>query len=570
MKKNRRRAPALALMLALVLSMCACGGRGEDPAPAEEAAPAVTEAPAPTPPPDPGAALTREQQIALLEQGRDRWAFTDPYDSPWFYTYTDLDHNGRYEVLAATTQGSGIFTYANFYEVTPEGTGIRNLYHEGVTVEGVDDWPEIVMESLPGYQDPDAGRWVYACEGITRDGAARQYFAWYVLELKDGAAEWERIAQKTVEWTEGRDEPTVTCTDAAGNPISQADYEGAPARRYAAWEAFTLPLEWKRVEIPQELAGTAATPAPAAGTAGDQAQNPAGEPIVITKNPTSEALSIGGRTWFIAYAQNIRSTTWEFLSPEGAAFSLEQTMKAHPGLQLELPSEDTLAVSNVPASLNGWAVRVRFMGSGSSALTEPAYIYVGDFVNAYAEPIRAYKETYETGNQGNPAYLRERGLSEMAGYFESVGYALKDLDKDGTPELILAGITPTEGFTDSQGLVYGVYTLDGAGQPVSLAVSQARDRFFLRADSSLLRRGSGGAAYTYYSLLRLRDGALQVDEMAFTDLDGDNHPLFYTQQGDSDTYPGDKSVPVSEDAFWDIVSRWEGSAYTPPLTRLYG
>ena len=208
----------------------------------------------------------------------------------------------------------------------------------------------------------------------------------------------------------------------------------------------------------------------------------------------------------------VTGTTFEG-QPAPEANCLMAFFDVGPGLQLELPSEDTLAVSNVPASLNGWAVRVRFMGSGSSALTEPAYIYVGDFVNAYAEPIRAYKETYETGNQGNPAYLRERGLSEMAGYFESVGYALKDLDKDGTPELILAGITPVEGFTDSQGLVYGVYTLDGAGQPVSLAVSQARDRFFLRADSSLLRRGSGGAAYTYYSLLRLRDGALQVDEM---------------------------------------------------------
>ena len=33
----------------------------------------------------------------------------------------------------------------------------------------------------------------------------------------------------------------------------------------------------------------------------------------ITKNPTSEAIAIGGKTWFIAHADNATSLTWEMV-----------------------------------------------------------------------------------------------------------------------------------------------------------------------------------------------------------------------------------------------------------------
>ena len=39
--------------------------------------------------------------------------------------------------------------------------------------------------------------------------------------------------------------------------------------------------------------------------------------IVITKHPTSETVSEGGRTWFIAKAENETQITWEFFSPDG-------------------------------------------------------------------------------------------------------------------------------------------------------------------------------------------------------------------------------------------------------------
>ena len=71
--------------------------------------------------------------------------------------------------------------------------------------------------------------------------------------------------------------------------------------------------------------------------------------------PTGEKLSPGGKTWFVAHAEGASIVTWEFLSPEGTAYSLTETMSLHPGLLLDAGQVDTVALENVPLSLNGWS-----------------------------------------------------------------------------------------------------------------------------------------------------------------------------------------------------------------------
>ena len=202
----------LALVLAFAVGLSACGpsaGSAQQPA-----ADNPTETPSTVP------SLPQEKQLEILEANRASWEFREPYESPWFYAFTDLDLNGQLEVIAASTQGSGVFTYVNFYEVRADGSGIDNLYHANVEIEGPDDWPEIVLDSLPCYYDAAAGRYYYPCEGVTHDGYAHQYYSWQALCLKDGAADWEFIASKNVDWDENGSN-TTECRDAQGNVISQ-------------------------------------------------------------------------------------------------------------------------------------------------------------------------------------------------------------------------------------------------------------------------------------------------------------------------------------------------------------
>ena len=238
-------------LLLLLLPLAGCTGKT---APAQE--PEATESMATVPasetarPEEASADLPLETQKRVLEANRAQWEFSEPWDSPWFYAYTDLDHNGRLEVIAATTQGSGIFTYANYWEVLPDGSGIDNCYHKGMEIEGPDDWPEIVLDSLSCYFDSAAGCYYYPCEGITHDGYAHQYYAWYALCLKNGVADWEFLAEKSVEWDDNGEH--VSCADAQGNDISWLDYDNAAERRFAGMEKSELKLDWTEVEIPWE------------------------------------------------------------------------------------------------------------------------------------------------------------------------------------------------------------------------------------------------------------------------------------------------------------------------------
>ena len=361
---------AVLLCISLVLTLCACGG--SKAVIQDTAQPATTPAQAQSVAGDspvlmPGTApsMTEDMQKQLLENNRALWAYTEFYDSPWFYTFTDLDHNGQMEVIAATTQGSGLFTYGRLYEVLPDSSGVRNCYHGNVEIEGPDDWPELIEDSLPCYHDAPNDRYYYACEGLARDGYAHQYYAWYALCLKNGVAEWELIASKNVDWDDNGND-TVECRDAQGNLITEQDYDIAVDRRFGGMEKTIVPFNWTQVDIPYEGSSSEIS----------WMDEEMGPEVVITKNPTSETLAAGGKTWFIARADNAVSLTWQLVGPYGTIYSLEEAMQANPGLVLEPLEEGTIAVSNVPASLDGWGVQAVFDGQGNTAVTEPAYIHV--------------------------------------------------------------------------------------------------------------------------------------------------------------------------------------------------
>lgn len=254
------------ILLFVMLMLTACGQTVPVAVPQQESgtvqAPGsgseIPAAETPLAPPLPSA----EEQRRILEANRSLWAFDEgDYAPDWYYTFTDLDHNGLLEVISASTQGSGIFTYAHFYEVLPDGSGVKNLYHADMEIEGPDDWPEIIRDSLPCWYDHAADRRYYVCANDVRDGAAHSMSQLAALCLKDGVAEWEYLASVDIQWTEAGEQRTFL--DGAGNPISEQDFDSAVERRFAGMEQTELKLEWTAVtpsaaaEVPAETeAGT--------------------------------------------------------------------------------------------------------------------------------------------------------------------------------------------------------------------------------------------------------------------------------------------------------------------------
>ncbi len=290
------------------------------------------------------------------------------------------------------------------------------------------------------------------------------------------------------------------------------------------------------------------------------------QPPVITKDPTGEKLSPGGRTWFVAHAEGASLLTWEFLSPDGRVYSITETMSLHPGLLLDGSKEDTVSLENVPLSLNGWSARARFDGPGGSTTTQAALITVTQSEGAYESVIERYRTAMASKDEGSAVSV-QYDVSEMILYASHVGYAKRDLDGNGTEELIVAGIgydIPEEPF------LFEIFTLEN-GTPVSVGRSQARSRLFLMQDNKLYNEGSSGAASSNFSVLQLSGSQLRfLNGLYTTDTLADGSPSPYTyyyttsnQYGDLALLPGDNGM--EEKAANAFLTNWRNSITLPEL-----
>ena len=554
----KKKLSILAAVLLCCLALTACGGKKTETVHLPDPAPTSAPTSVPTMAPATPAPMSEADQRMLIERFRGLWEPDLSYET-WFSAITDLDHNGRLEVLTASLQGSGLFTWVNCYEVNETFTNLNHCPDD--TQEG-QAWPDIIKDSITSYRDPATGRYTYVCEDYLRDGAAHYWTGLMSFCLTDSHIEVRQIASMDEVYTD-QNNSTRRYFDEHNAEITESAYLGAEQRVFAGQEKGTLSLSWTQLQ-------PASTPAPvvtAQATAPVQpqftAQPQANGPVTVTKNPTSESLAVGGKTWFIAHASNASSLTWILTSPQGQTYTLQQAMAANPGLSLEALPEDTLAVSSVPASLDGWSVQARFDGPGGSAVSAPATISVDDSLSVYGGVISAYYRAYNTGSN-TPEYAFNNNLSEFIGSARHVGYALQDLNGDGVQELMIAGILD-DSYTEL--VLFDLYTLEN-GQPVQLATSRARSRYFLRSDGSVLNEGSNGAGNSIFVVNRLYGSQLTPVESAFTWFEGKETDGYYHQTDGYHYEPRSFDETLAEQQFTQLITGWESSITFPQLTQI--
>ena len=291
---------------------------------------------------------------------------------------------------------------------------------------------------------------------------------------------------------------------------------------------------------------TAAVPAPTVPPTAPPA-------IIITKHPSSEKVTVGGKTWFIARAENETQITWEFFSPDGTMYSLQQAMSAHPGLILEVLPEDTLGLRQIPASFSGWSARARYDGPGGTATTERATITVRD---PYAEVIETYRAVHRSGTGSI-----EKGISELVNSYDFVGYTMHDLDSNGVQELILASDFYNSNYAY---VIYEIYTLQN-GNAVCVTQSRARERYFLLVDGTIFMEGSSGAMYSSWVTYQFSGASLMLQEQVLTsdkphDM-ADFAPYYYY----CGTIYGDE-IALTYDVAAKTIDNWKRTIMLPALT----
>ena len=240
------------------------------------------------------------------------------------------------------------------------------------------------------------------------------------------------------------------------------------------------------------VTGTPITETPAA--------DPASPAVVITKSPTGECIPAGGNNWFIAHADNADKITWQILDTGRNVHSLDEAMKMNPGLELKALDNDTLAVSNVPSSFNGWFVRAYFEGAGEPAVSGCAPVYVGSFLNTYSSVINTYKNNLSTKNAPTVytsldqvltgADVESTGVGVLAAMENEIGYYLIDLNTDGVPELVIGSRNEHSGP-----IIIDLFTVSN-GKPKRILASSDRCLYKLREDNRISITGSNGASNT--------------------------------------------------------------------------
>lgn len=148
-------------------------------------------------------------------------------------------------------------------------------------------------------------------------------------------------------------------------------------------------------------------------------------------------------------------------------------------------------------------------GCGSPKLTKEEVIDYGEI--GFADIVSYIVVGYQCGWEDmDPA--AEMQLSNVYAYSSPYcGFAQKDIDGDGIPELLLG-----DKFEDGTTVIYDIYTIHPkTASLIHLASGGERDRFTINESGTIVEEGSNSAADSFTKVYRIRNGKL-VEQKTMT------------------------------------------------------
>lgn len=157
---------------------------------------------------------------------------------------------------------------------------------------------------------------------------------------------------------------------------------------------------------------------------------PANDPPKITKNPTGETVETGGSAMFIARADNADKIVWRLVSPDTTnTVPAEDGPAYFSGLQVSGTGTETLVLSNIPKSLDGWCAECKFVNGNGTSFTTGAIITVKNKTTTPAATATP-APTASTGNVKAPVInTQPRGVNQTVG--SGATLSVKAISTDG-------------------------------------------------------------------------------------------------------------------------------------------
>lgn len=184
-----------------------------------------------------------EAQRNLIANKASIWAASDTFYDRTMFAITDLNQNGRYEVILSSMGGTGMYTFSSYYEVNEN---YDNLIELMTNKEEGDSQLDIMVDSTLAYYDANTGIWSYQFEDYTRIRMDEGYLRTSMLSLEDDTIIETILARYHVK-TNLEDEngaSTYEYTDGDNNEITKENYENILATSYSQQKPYTVTFGW--------------------------------------------------------------------------------------------------------------------------------------------------------------------------------------------------------------------------------------------------------------------------------------------------------------------------------------
>lgn len=392
--KKARKLLFLILAAAVLLTTAACGAPNALAVPETSASPAPQpDVPAPAGTVPDASAEAVDAQLILLFTDMGVWN-QDSAGSAWQYIVTDLDRNGRLELIAAKNDPNDRTTDIRMWEVGKDGKSLAQC----AIRDNNGTLPDMITQSTDTFYTSQTDEWVYFFYDNTLfDGGAKTVKC--SVQLKNGELTVTDYAYEiTISDLSGQ--TIVAHTDLNGIEISAEAYNDAGMDRFAGSLRGSTNLDWfGRSEVTDvtRLTGSyrvftgekqpsdshvapVPTPAPSAQPVPTPAPTPVPTPapiyLVITKNPTNEYRKEGETAYFVATANTYTSLRWTIVSPDGGEYSVQSFAWLYPKASVTGDYSTTLTIGNLSVGMSGWGAYCTFYLNDQTVRSTTAYLSV--------------------------------------------------------------------------------------------------------------------------------------------------------------------------------------------------
>ncbi len=183
-------------------------------------------------------------QIQLIADNSSVWIPAEDelsYNS-YSYAITDLDFNGRLEIIVSSCQGTGFFTYSNIWQVNDAEDGLEEVSYAR---DEEYSQPDIITDTADVYLNVafDEPTYNYIFEDYLRNGAAENYSTLMSINMYGTSVYTNILATRQSVYDMDGNE-TTTYEDKDGNEITAEEYSAAPGNTFSACIKLQASFGW--------------------------------------------------------------------------------------------------------------------------------------------------------------------------------------------------------------------------------------------------------------------------------------------------------------------------------------